>query len=223
MSENPLADIVEPRISNQRHTRVPFVELCGFYAALQLGVSRADVVFATGLSPGAIYYLSQAGHTCGGQFRYPRIAAEWARLGREAFVEKYLHAAIRDRLRVAHAAVRQKLAPGGAPPAINPRANAYKGAHRFKLNENSIYAVDIAYDRNPKNPGWVFRHRLDYGEAWRGDGMREEARFASSRDCWLHCRQRYVTLDVPSEIDNFFFGLPPYTPERKLPEAHIDA
>ena len=151
--ENPFADIVENQI-NTSNSRLPFAELCGFYAALADGVTNRIVAAASGLSEPAVASLRHAGEQYASQIRYPKVAREYRALGRQAFIHKYVTGELKDRLRVARHNVNiDRLAPKPRD-GVNPRASKYAGTRLIvDPNDHMETTVEIAFDRGA-NPGW---------------------------------------------------------------------
>lgn len=202
--QNPLADILGNHVADVKEYRIPFDELCGFYAAFVWGTPIAWVQSATGLSVTTAAHLKAAGQFRGGQRRYPKVRAEFDRMGKTAFSTKYLTASIRDRLRVAGDLVN---ANRGKPnryeaAGVQPRATKYTGVHTF-TDHSTTAKVEIVFSREPPM-GWRWRlfemdgHPLD--EPWRGDPHRQELGFASSADAYTLCRIRFTPTD--SEMEN---------------------
>lgn len=195
--ENPLWDIVETQIATQRSSRVPFEELCGFYAALVWRSPIPVVAIAADLSTPAVYHLAAAGTFRGGQFRYRKVAEEFARLGKDAFSTKYLTAPIKDRLRVAQDQVRRGRKPIKKLVGVNPNAHKYAGLNTLKDPLGG-----------PDKEVWIgFYHATQHGGDWdrtgwawralddstlRGDPRAEEAPFYSSTLAREFCRLRFT-------------------------------
>jgi hypothetical protein len=193
--ENPFHDIVATQIT-QYSSRLPFEQQCAFYAALMEGVAHAVVAKASGLSVQTIGSLRAAGTHFAGQMRYPRVAAEWRRLGRDEFVRRYVTAEIHDRLRVANADVRAaKFKPR---QGFNPRAYRYRGPHTIKdqlTGEETRIQIDL--EKNPPRPGWKWKNLESsnydpFRAEWRGDPRRQEYGFASSGEAYAFCRLRFA-------------------------------
>jgi len=174
--------------------RLPFDEMCAFYAALCEGVKPSVVSRASGLRPATMASLRAAGTWHAGQMRYPKVAAEYRSLGREAFIHKYVNAAIRDRLRVAADQVKRSKFAALDVGRANPRASRFAGAHTLKdpLGGPS-QTFTIEFDRGEK-PGWAWRES-ETGPL-RGHPAYDERRFASSQEAFNFCRLRFVPTDA---------------------------
>jgi hypothetical protein len=198
--ENPFADIVENQV-NRHTTRLSFDEMCAFYSALCEGVAPVVVARASGLQQTTIASLRAAGTWHAGQHRYPKVAAEYRSLGRDAFIHKYVTAAIRDRLRVAADQVkRNKLGRFDAGGA-NPRANRFAGAHTLKDPMGfPPQTFLIEFDRGPK-PGWAWRDQND--PDLRGDPRHEERRFATSQEAFNFCRLRFTPTEAQMDTPEY--------------------
>jgi hypothetical protein len=197
MDQNPLADIVGTPISRQRNSRLSFEELCGFYAAFAWDVELGVIVRASGLDRSTAAHLRNAGQFRSGQTRYPRVAAEFARLGKADFSTKYLTAPLKDRLRVAKLE-HDRAAAEPRSNRINFNADAYAGVHAFP---NSHFGpdtkVEIVPDRGVR-PGWTWRDLSPNRETdeLRGDPRTEESRFAKSKAALDFCRLRFMPKDA---------------------------
>ena len=196
--QNPIADIVENQFTIDRRSRVPFEELCAFYAALKWDAAIAVVAQASGLNVSTIAHLNAAGERRGGQIRYPKVRAEFVRLGLEKFSTAYLTAPIRDRLRVATEHIREKRAEPSAiaRAGVNPRAIKDRGRHAIKdPSGGPDTPIEIAFDYGPK-PGWKWRAPSDEAaQSWRGDPRHEERGFATSADVKAFCQTRFGPSD----------------------------
>lgn len=158
--ENPLADMLEG-LAIPDYGKLSFEEQCAYYIALlpykltttgeTTRFPPAAVAQAAGVSQSTISLLSDAGQVRGGQLRYPRVAAEYAKLGHETFVHKYLTPIIRERLRVAlDDWKRRKRNPDVNEHGYNPRANRYVGRHEWpktSIDLQAIFYIDLAHDR----------------------------------------------------------------------------
>ena len=187
--ESPFADILKTQLTfNPR--KLSHEDACGFYAALHDGVAQPIVAKASGLSQGAISHLKAAGEHRGGQLRYPKVAEEYARLGREAFIHKYVSAIIRDRIRVAHDQIVNHRATMTERAGVNPRANKDRGRQVIKDPQGAPDTpIEIKFDYRLK-PGWKWRGG-ETGDAWRGDPRAEESGFAMSSDARAFCQLRF--------------------------------
>jgi hypothetical protein len=203
--ENPL----EKLFLNSEHPKkgkMTFSDACAFYAALQpyrvssTGELRklppAAVAQAAGVSQPAISNLAAAGNIVGGQTRYPKVALEYATLGHDAFVHKYLTPIIQEKLTVALDAYnRKKRDP--LKGKLNIRAASYEG--RRELKPRSTYnpmtwTILIAWRSEPAI-GWHYQIQAPHREnTWRGaaDGRG----FATSQAAF-HAAREYLT---PKEI-----------------------
>ena len=215
--ESPFANIVKKQ-TGQHQTRLPFVELCGFYASLLDGVSPALVARASGLAVTTVGNLRAAGQHHAGQLRYPKIAAELAKLGRAEFIHRYATPAIVERL---VAADRGAALPQRANAGVNPRADAYAGKHwRADKETGGEEWFEIGLVADPACPGWAWRDRWHAGVTtngcmWRGDPRRQERRFPRSRDAFnFYLLRRFPTkrqinegLHAEANDDSYFFSL----------------
>jgi hypothetical protein len=199
--ENPIADIVESQITMGRNSRVPFEELCAFYAALQWQAPLPVVARASTLSIPAVYHLQAAGTVRGGQFRYRRVRAEFDRLGKAEFSTKYLTAPIRDRLRVAKAELKAGKAAVKPHLGVNPRANKHQG-HNYLEDPRGGPGADVSIEFHYSvasggdwdRTGWAWREltNTDSHLHLRGDPRHEERPFYSSSDAREFCRLRFT-------------------------------
>jgi hypothetical protein len=204
MNQNPIADIVDTIISSQRISRIPFEELCGFYAALQWGAPLAVVIRASGLDRSTVTHLRNAGNYRSGQFRYPRVAREFATLGKTEFSTKYLTAPIKDRLRVAKAQVDAKAAEPRST-RINLNADAYAAKQTLKDPLGGPdQLVEIVADRGDR-PGWTWRDLTPYSETaeLRGDPRDHERRFATSKAALAFCKLRFTPTKAQIEDGSY--------------------
>jgi hypothetical protein len=222
---NPIANIVARQYVVQRQSRIPFAELCGYYALLWWGAGITEVATASGLNRSSIAHLKAAGQFRGGQIRYPKVAAEFERLGIDAFSTTYLSAEIRNRYDVAVDRVRHQRTTAPKPfVGSNPRASKHEGVAvvRDPLGGPDIrFTVD--YDHITRRPGWVWRDFAGYpspqpgfdGVPWlRGDPRRQEQRFYSSTEAYEFCLLRFAPtkaqLNTPeyeaANDDSYFFA-----------------
>lgn len=203
----------------QHQTRLPFAELCGFYAALMDGISPAIVSRASGLAVATVASLRAAGQIHAGQLRYPKIANEYRALGREAFAQKYATYWIMHRLEEATDHAVKELAAPKRFEGVNPRADSHAGHHSY-LNKRTGLQVefDIGLTETPF-PGWSWRDKHfggpvhPDGRMWRGDPRHEERRFARSKDA----HDFYLLRAMPTERqdsdseaandDSYFYAL----------------
>lgn len=196
--QNPIADIVENQLTIDHRERVSFSEACGLYAALKWKAGLAVVAQASGLNVSTVAHLAAAGERRGGQIRYPKVRAEFERLGLEKFSTAYLTAPLRDRLRVATEHIREKRAEPSAiaRAGVNPRANKDRGRHAIKdPSGGPDTPIEIAFDYGPK-PGWKWRAPSDEAaQSWRGDPRHEERGFATSADAKAFCQTRFGPSD----------------------------
>ena len=204
--ENPLAEMLAD-CDTPNYGRLSFEEQCAFYIALQpftvftTGEIKqfppSAVAAAAGVSQSTISLLADAGKLRGGQIRYPRVAAEFAKLGETAFTQKYLTAPIRDRLAVAYQQWKiRKQNPDANAHGFNPRANRYCG--RFEWPETSIglHAIFLI-QLTPDQGGYCWRNlkpRQDLPEIpaseapLQGDPDRYNRGFATSEACFRWVR-----------------------------------
>lgn len=222
MDQNPIADIADTIISRQRNSRIPFAELCGFYAALVWGAPLGVVVEAAGLDRSTVAHLRSAGTHRSGQMRYPKVAQEFARLGKAEFSTKYLTAPIRDRLRVAKDRI-DRAAIEPRERRINPSADAYAGRQPIKdPTGGPDVTVTIEFDRGDRK-GWTWREYAGRPEplpgsdgafVLRGDPRHEERRFVTSTEAREFCRLRFCPtwdeIGSPEQEatgnDDYFYG-----------------
>ena len=220
--ENPFADIVENQIRTFV-SRLPFDELCGFYAALMDGVTNSIVAAASNLGEPTVSNLRHAGEARQGQMRYPKVAQTYRALGREAFIHKYVTPQIKDRLRVARDQVVNQRSIPKPLNGVNPRASKYAGIRLIAdPNDGMETYVEIAFDRGVK-PGWKWREIPPTADSlvergWRGDPQRDWRGFPTSKDAYDLCRLRFAPtreemlsgvfearttepLDLPSQTD----------------------
>lgn len=203
--QNPIADIVANQYVIDRNSRIPFAELCGFYAALRWKAAIATVAEASGLDISTVAHLNAAGERRGGQIRYPKVRAEFDRLGLEKFSTTYLTDVLRDRLMAAtHRVKAQRDAKSPFEIAgVQPRANKERGRHVMDDGVNPAHPIEIQFDRGDK-PGWKWRdvsglNHDGLGDMWRGDPSREERGFATSAEALAFCQLRYVPTDADLE------------------------
>jgi hypothetical protein len=202
--------------TKQHQTRLPFAELCGFYAALRDGVSPAVVARASGLDVTTAGALRRAGSFHSGQLRYPKVAREFQALGEEAFIHKYVTRALINRL---DDAAHGLAAPARPFTGVNERANRYEGTHtQIDKRDGRGVTFKIGFDRNPCQPGWLWSD-FEQSWTWRGDPREkldergQERRFATSTEAWkFYQLRRFATdaqvADGSAEIandDSYFF------------------
>jgi hypothetical protein len=205
--ENPFADIVNSQLI-YKTVKLSHSDACAFYAALREKVSQPIVARASGLTQGAISHLAAAGERRGGQIRYPKVAAEYRALGREAFIHKYVTPIIRERLRVASLETRARSPSAFEAEGVKPRANKDRGRHLIKdLEGGPDTPVEIQFDRGPK-PGWKWRLLEPtpgdpIAAAWRGDPKREERGFPTSSAARAACQIRFGPSDADFETGAF--------------------
>lgn len=207
---SPFDYILNTKITEGSSTRLPFGELCAFYAALVDGVPPRIVSVATGLAITSVGSLKAAGTFHAGQIRYPKIAAEFRRLGREPFIHRYVTAEIHDRIRVAGDQVKRARLEPKPFAGVNPRASKFAGVHTLKDPRGADVKIEIAFARSPDSPGWKWR-RLgpfsqydDIRDAWRGDPRHQERAFAKSKDAYDFCRLRFLPTEAQI-LDNSAF------------------
>jgi hypothetical protein len=201
--ENPFAEMLKnSKIPD--YGRLSFDEQCAYYVALlpyKVSTSNEYVRFppsvvasAAGVSQSTISLLSDAGKVRGGQLRYPKVAAEYAKLGHDAFVHKYLTPIIRERLAVAlEAWKRRKRNPDLNDKGFNPRANRYVGRHDRLETSIDLPAHFYITEPIPDRGGYFWRNlkpRHDLPEIpvsqapLEGDPARNGQGFATSQDAF---------------------------------------
>ena len=172
--ENPIQDLVESQITITG-PRMPFFDQCGWFAALACGVHNRAVAVASGLAPPTVAFLKQAGQHYGGQTRYPKVAAEYAALGHDAFVHRCLAPKIRDRLAVAIRQIELKQLEPKTKDAIRPSAKAYQGRRRNRCPRR-LKNGPCKIRFTPDNEFWAWKRKPGRGKkstrahaAWQGD------------------------------------------------------
>ena len=203
--ENPFAEKLEG-LDTPNHGKLSFEEQCGYYAGLMLTRARpgspdrpwtplpcAVVAHAAGVGSATISHLLAAGHVRSGVLRYPRVAAEYAKLGHEAFVHRYLTPIIRERIDQAiDAFKRKKRNPDVNERGWNPRANGY--CRRFDWPQTSIgLPAHFIIQAVPDLHGYAWRNlkprhdlpelRIDEAPL-QGDPTRNGQGYATSEDCF---------------------------------------
>lgn len=206
--ENPLADILE-NSNIPDYSRLSFEEQCAYYIALRPyqassgGQTKrfppAAVAAAAGVSQSTISLLGDAGKVRGGQIRYPKVAAEYAKLGHDAFVHRYLTPIIRERLAVAYDDwTRRKRNPDINSEGWNPRADRYCGRHEIPETSIGLHAI-FWIQAVPDLHGYAWRNlkpRYDLPEIpvseapLQGDPTRGGKGYATSQDCFRAAKHR---------------------------------
>ena len=156
ISINPLADLLERQ--NVKPTRkLSISDQCGYFATMKLGISPVVVAEATGLALSTICHLRSAGENRSGQLRYPSVAREYAQLGHEIFVHRYLTAPIRERIAVAVDRVNRRERASVNSKGFNPAANRYLGRHVWP-ETSSGYHVIFRIELHPDGCGYFWRN-----------------------------------------------------------------
>jgi hypothetical protein len=190
--ENPFAEkIASLNIPN--YGKLSFEEQCAYHAALMLDVPVTVVMSVAGVSSATASHLAAAGQVRSGILRYPKVAAELAKLGREAFVHRYLTPIVRERLdQGLDAFNRKKRNPDLNSHGWNPRANGY--CRRFDWPETSIglHAI-FTIQAVPDLEGYAWRNlkprqdlppiAVDQAKP-QGDPERGGLGFPTSQDCF---------------------------------------
>lgn len=142
---NPFSEALEdyPRTSSNH---MSFEDACGYYGALVSGVQPAAISLAANVAQPTVSYLARAGEYVGGQIRYPRVAREYALLGHDAFIEKYVTPVLREHC----VAAMRDLAAGVARPKtstrVQPRRSGLIGRHILKSRSDfapTAHAIEI--------------------------------------------------------------------------------
>jgi hypothetical protein len=181
-----------------------FDEQCGYYAAIQSKVPLLIVAKVAGISHTVASYLKAAGERRGGQTRYPKVAREYAALGHEAFIHKYLNPRLRhdlieaiDERKREHDAKRLKAQ--GIPANVMRYCRRYVW-EKTQFGQPAIFVIDQRGDgfrwRNLK----PFYDQPEYPVdkqpllSWQGD-FENDAPFATPVDCFRYLRDFYKPYD----------------------------
>jgi hypothetical protein len=210
ISINPLADLLERQNVKPKH-KLSIEDQCSYFATMKLGISPVVVAEATGLSLPTICHLRSAGSYRSGQLRYPAVAREYAQLGHENFIHRYLTAPIRERIAVALDSVNRRERGQVNAKGFNPAANRYLGRHVWP-ETSSGYHIVFRIELHPDGGGYFWRNlkpryeapevladRVDYdpacqllGDLARGPERGPEAKgFATSQACWKHVKNLF--------------------------------
>jgi len=189
---NPFAEALKnyiPHAANQNH--MTFAEQCGYYGALMSGIPNPVVAAAAGIANPTVSYLSRAGARAGGQVRYPKVAAEYQSLGHDAFVAKYVTAALRDRCLIELENYKNGLLePRYTGTARTSRAKGYVGVHILK--PRSEFATDAWRIKIVEREGQFFA--LILTSPISGEIPEEHAQklgpYATDHDCYLGARSK---------------------------------
>ena len=209
--ENPFADSLK-NLKPRNDRKLSFDEQCAFYCALKLSVPPIAVAQAAGLSAIAISHLARAGQFLGGQIRYPRVAREYAALGHEAFIHRYLTPPLRERLDQAIDAYRSRERnPDINSKGYNPKANGACDRYEWRETSIGLHAV-FRIELHPDGAGYFWRNlkpRYDQpevpadevpynpecaivGDPSRGPERGPDAKgFATSQLCFRHCKRLF--------------------------------
>lgn len=215
MTPNPLADILE-RQTTKTGRKLSFDAQCSWFICLRLGVAPIVIARASGLALPTVCYLRMAGEHRSGQLRYPKVAHEYAALGHEAFVHKYLTPLIREQVEVAVEQVRQAESARAFDETLNdqgysPRATRYCGRHEWPATSIGMHAI-FRIELCPGRGGYMWRNlkpfydqpeiaadQISYhpatqlaGDPSRGPEYGLEAKgFATSEACYRHLKKLF--------------------------------
>jgi hypothetical protein len=139
---NPFADDIRNSIARGKNHQ-SFEDLCGYYGALMCGVENEAIALAADLSQPSVAYLRVAGEFRGGQLRYPKVAREYRMLGHDAFVAKYVTAALKERCLTARHNIEHGLAQARQSNAVKPRASGLVGRHILKPRGRPALVIEI--------------------------------------------------------------------------------
>jgi len=191
--QNPFAEALKNYIpgggTGIKH--LTFAEQCGYYGAIKSGIPNPVVAAAAGISNPTASYLSRAGARVSGQWRYPKVAAEYQSLGHEAFVAQYVTGKIRDRCLVELERYEKGLLePRFTGRTRAPRYRGYGGVHILKPRSDlstGTWRVKIE-----KRDGQWFAMILT--SPMRGEVAYEFAEkigpYATDRDCFMATRAK---------------------------------
>ena len=210
ISINPLADLLERQNTKPKH-KLSIEDQCSFFATMKLGISPVVVAECTGLSLPTVCHLRQAGEYRSGQLRYPAVAREYAQLGHENFIHRYLTAPIRERIAVAIDSVNRRERASLNAKGYNPAANRYAGRHAWPETSSGFHVI-FRIELYPDGGGYFWRNlkpryeepevladRVNYdlacqinGDPSRGPERGPDARgFPTSEACWKHVKSLY--------------------------------
>lgn len=210
--ENPFAQALAD-LGRPNYGRLPFEDQCAYYAALKCEVPPIAVANVAGLSQSAISQLNRAGTGTprGRQLRYPKVAAEYAAMGHDAFVHKYLTPVIRERLMVeiANLKIAEREKADGEPlneHGYSPRADGFCGRVEWKktsIGKHAVFRIEL----HPGRGGYFWRDLKPYsdmpeipadqvnfktvlaGDPERGPEYGINAKgFRTSRACYIHVK-----------------------------------
>ena len=188
---NPFADVLE-HSEETTSNHLSFEDQCGYYGALKCGIKNNAVALAANIAQPTVSYLRAAGERRGGQIHYARVAREYANLGHDPFIHKYVTDRIRTRCLNARHDILHGLAKPRASAFVKPRKSGLVGSHilrpRSALSEET-WTIDIV--QRPE--GYFY---LIIGSPLRGEIHREDAQafgpFAQARDA-LHAAKDQLT------------------------------
>jgi hypothetical protein len=208
--ENPFAEALAD-LGWPNHGRLPFEDQCAYYAALKCDVPPVAVANVSGLSQSVVSLLKAAGTPRGGQLRYPKVASEYAAMGHDSFVHKYLTPLIRERLMVeiANLKLAEREKADGEPlneHGYSPRADSYCRRVEWKqtsIGKHAVFRIEL----HPGRGGYFWRDLKPYydrpeipadqvnfktelvGDPARGPERGPEAKgFRTSRACYIHVK-----------------------------------
>ena len=192
-NKNPFTDVLKDYIltGTAAKKHLTFEEQCGYYGALLSGVPYLVVAAAAGIAGPTASYLARAGSRVSGQIRYPKVAAEFAALGKAAFIHRYVTPTIHARC-LTELSNHEKglLEPRLTGRARTSRAKGYAGVHILK--PRSEFTTETWRIKIFARAGQWFAAII--GSPMRGQVEFEHAQklgpFATDRDCYLAARKQ---------------------------------
>ena len=191
---NPFAEALKNHIPSTAN-HMTFEEQCGYYGALKSGVPRIVVAAAANIATPTVTYLARAGELVGGQIRYRKVATEYADLGHEPFIHKYVTPALRDRCLAALANYENGTLPERQQRAVRRSANGLVGIHKLKpRNEWQDESARIEIAQKPE--GYI-SILLNLGErAFEREHGERLGPFPTSRAAFMAARTKYTPTEA---------------------------
>ena len=194
---NPFADMLKNHIPATAN-HMTFEEQCGYYGALKSGVPRLAVASAANVATVTVTYLARAGERVGGQIRYRKVASEYADLGHEAFIHKYVTPALRDRCMTAFANYENGVLPERHQRHARRSANSFVGLH--KLNPRNEWQIETARVEIAQTPEGYISILLNLGaRAFEREHGERLGPFPTSRAAFRAARTKYTPTE--DELD----------------------
>jgi len=191
---NPFSDALKNQVETTTN-HMSFEDQCGYYGALKCGVKNNAVALAANIAQPTVSYLRAAGERRGGQIHYARVAREYAGLGHNAFIHKYVTPLIRERCLNARHDIIHGLAKPRASTFVKPRKSGLVGRHILRPRssyESETWTIEI----NQRPEGYVY---LIVGSPMSGEIRREHAQvfgpFDQARDALRDAKDKLTPED----------------------------